>query len=483
MEISSNIPSIFNDVLSPVTLGPSSSNTCGPFRLASMCRQLLGEPPLSLAMTMAEDGGYSDTFYSMQSDLASIAGLLGKDFLTYPLRHAYEDAEEEGLTWDFQFSTSIPIYPSEQAKMTIGGKTRTITITGVSWGGGDVEITEINGNPVSLKGKEYVVVIFFKDNSIQICSERITSENAELKQRDAEKDPQVSYAVILSPVHPFCSGKNTPVPFSSAAELLQAARENKTPLWKLALEYESAVTGASKEELLAYADTLYQTALASIKEGLRKNISFEGVTTAKASAYEAALNEGRLIPLGASDKGCLDALSIMEYSNSHGKIVCMPTGGASGIVPAAIKNTAEKMGISYEKQLQALLVAGLTGLFFYPTHYSGAIGCQAEIGIAIAMAAAGLASLMTEEPKTIETAASLGAQSVMGMVCNPIDGYVQVPCIVRNMTAVPTAMVCANAAVSGMDSIIPLDSTVELILEIGKKIRPCNRAGTYITKK
>ena len=133
--------------------------------------------------------------------------------------------------------------------------------------------------------------------------------------------------------------------------------------------------------------------------------------------------------------------------------------------------------------LIALLVAGLIGAFYYPTHYTGAIGCQAEIGVAVSMASAALCSMMTDDPDTIHCAASLGGQVLMGLLCNPIGGYVQVPCIVRNMAAVPTAVTCANAALAGMDHIVPLDDVVTLMLAVGEKIRPCDEAGTYILKK
>ena len=145
----------------------------------------------------------------------------------------------------------------------------------------------------------------------------------------------------------------------------------------------------------------------------------------------------------------------------------MPTGGASGIIPAAIRHVGTALGRSKEDLIRALLTAGLIGVFYYPTHYTGALGCQAEIGIAISMAAAGLVSLLDEDAATtIEKAASLGGQSVMGMICNPVEGYVQVPCILRNMAAVPTAITCANAAIAGLDSLIPLDNVAELMLNV-----------------
>ncbi len=116
-------------------------------------------------------------------------------------------------------------------------------------------------------------------------------------------------------------------------------------------------------------------------------------------------------------------MSIMEFSNAHGTIVCMPTGGASGIVPAAVYRIGDQMGKTETEQENALLVAGLIGAFYYPTHYTGAIGCQAEIGVAVSMASAALCSMMTDDPDTIHCAASLGGQVLMGLLCNPIEGY------------------------------------------------------------
>ena len=375
------MPSIFNDVLSPVTPGPSSSNTCGPYRIARLARALLGEMPRHITVRMARRGGYYDTFYSMHSHEAILAALLGQELLRCDLSTMCRQADEAGLCYDFQFVDDLPVRPSELAEM------------------------------------------------------------------DAY------------------------------------ARDTGRPLWRVAFDYESALTGATEAELRAYARQVLDICRHARQQGVRPDNHFIGVTDARAARYKA-LREGRkLIDLGAADEACLDAMSIMEFSNAHGTIVCMPTGGASGIVPAAVYRIGERLGKTETEQENALLVAGLIGAFYYPTHYTGAIGCQAEIGVAVSMASAALCSMMTDDPDTIHCAASLGGQVLMGLLCNPIEGYVQVPCIVRNMAAVPTAVTCANAALAGMDHIVPLDNVVALMLAVGEKIRPCDEAGTYILEK
>ena len=108
------------------------------------------------------------------------------------------------------------------------------------------------------------------------------------------------------------------------------------------------------------------------------------------------------------------------------------------------------------------------GLFLLSDPLHRRTGLSGEIGIAISMAAAALASMKTNDPQVIEAAASFGAQSVMGMVCNPVNGYVQVPCILRNMTAVPTAVTCANAALAEW---ITLSLSVKSAVSCWKSVR------------
>ena len=147
------MPSIFNDVLSPVTPGPSSSNTCGPYRIARLARALLGEPPRRITVRMARRGGYYDTFYSMHSHEAILAALLGQELLRCDLSTMCRQADEAGLCYDFQFVDDLPVRPSELAEMELSGGRRTIRLTGVSLGGGEIEITRLNGSDILLRGK------------------------------------------------------------------------------------------------------------------------------------------------------------------------------------------------------------------------------------------------------------------------------------------------------------------------------------------
>lgn len=436
-------PSIFNDVLAPVAQGPSSSNTAGPYRIGSVARVLLRGEPNFLKVEMSEKGGFFSTLYSMDSDKAFIAGILGKDFIGFDLSLAYQVAKEEGLDYEFVFSDKIVKEPSEMAILTVKSDLETLVLTGISLGGGEILISEINGEPCDIKG--------------------IRAEEVMVKGFDEPRR--------IPSVYPMSTLKDATPCFTTSVEMLKYAEENKLPLWQVAIDYEKSLTGMSDKEIWDKARQTLEISYESIDSGHTEDNFFQGVTVAKTREIDARMKDATLIPLGAADRGTIDALAIMEYSNSHGKIVCMPTGGAAGIIPASIKSTAESLGKTKDDEIKALLVAGLIGVFYYPTHYHGALGCQAEVGVATSMAAGALASMLTNDTETIESAAILAMQCIIGQVCDPIAGYVQIPCFIRNIASVPIAMTCANYALLGIDKGVNLDDMVSAVLRVGEKLR------------
>lgn len=436
-------PSIFNDVLAPVTQGPSSSNTVGPHRIGTIARAILDGRPEYLKIEMSSGGGFCDTFYSMDSDKAFLAGVLGKDLIRFDLGAVYQAAEEEGLKYEFVFSDRIAKQPTEMGELTLKSSEETIVLTGITLGGGEILIRDINGEPCEIKG---------------IYPEEITIKGSDKKRH-------------LPSVYPMQTIREAVPPFTNSVEMIDYCHRNEIPLWQAALDYECSLTGLSEKEIMKVAEETLDISYTSIEAGYGGNIEFEGVTVAKAPEIKERMNKTMLIPMGAADNGALDALAVMEFSNSHGKIVCMPTGGASGIIPAAIKNTAETLGKTREDEIKALLTAGLIGVFYFPTHYHGALGCQAEVGVATSMAAAALTSLISDDTVAGERAAVLAMQYIIGQVCDPIEGYAQIPCFIRNIASVPLAMTCANYAVLGLDTAVTLDGMADAVLRVGERLR------------
>ncbi len=433
--------SIFNDVLAPVTQGPSSSNTVGPFRIGTIARAILKGEPRKIKVKMSVNGGYFATFYNMESDKGFLSGILGRDLIKDDLDSVYEDAKKAGLEYEFKFTEDVPALPSELAVVTVYSDFEEINMRAASLGGGEILISELEGKPCEING------IFEEDITIHGETRTVPS------------------------VYPLKALPDAEPVFSTSKEMIRYAKENGRELWETAIDYEKSLTGLSSEEIMRIAKERLDLSYAAIESGFRPGVEFEGITVAKAPEIREKAKDMTLIPTGIGDEGGLDALAMVEYSNAHGIIVCMPTGGASGVIPASIRAGAEAMGKDKEDQVRALLTAGLMGVFFYPTHYHGALGCQAEIGIAVSQASAALASYITKDPEAIERAAVLGIQYLLGQVCDPVEGYPQVPCFIRNIASVSVAANCANYGVLGIDTAVSLDEMVGAVVRVGEALR------------
>ncbi|MFR0903156.1 MAG: L-serine ammonia-lyase, iron-sulfur-dependent, subunit alpha, partial [Anaerovoracaceae bacterium] len=318
-------PSIFNDVLAPATQGPSSSNTVGVYRITSIARAILDGEPVSLKVEMSTKGGFYDTFFGMDSDKACLAGILGEDLIKSDLGKIYDVAKERGLEYDFFFTDRIEKIPTEMGEFTVKSEKETIVLTGITMGGGEILIRDINGQPCEIKGMH--------------------EEEIMIKGSDKPR--------TVPSVYPLKTVRGAVPPFSTSAEMIEYAKSNEKPLWQAALDYECSLTGLTAEEVWKVAEETLDISYASIEAGHRDGVKFDGITVAKAPEIREKMKTTKLIPTGAADDGALDALAVMEYSNSHGIIICMPTGGASGIIPAAIKNTSKTLGKTKEDEVKA----------------------------------------------------------------------------------------------------------------------------------
>ena len=157
-------PSIFNDVLAPTTLGPSSSNTVGPWRIGAIVRQFATKPPRHVKIEMSRNGGFFETLYSMCSDKAFVAGILGEDLLKIDFDAIYDIAQRRNLEVTFIFSDRIERIPTEMAELTLQSDSETLTFTAVSLGGGEVVITKLNGQPCEIDGRKDLVNLSMQEH-------------------------------------------------------------------------------------------------------------------------------------------------------------------------------------------------------------------------------------------------------------------------------------------------------------------------------
>lgn len=504
-------PSIFNDALAPVSPGPSSSNTCGPSRIARVGRQLFGKQPEKLMVEISTKGNLILSFLGMRTDMAFLNGALGRTCTHERFTHAYEDAKAEGLEMEYYFREELPGFPTHMALLTFVGKDgERMTFKSASVGGGAFCIDEINGCPVWIEGDHEETLLFtdlLTENEVEALKREVEklpgfngaswAAGKDFGILDVKTDtpvsnilvagllalPKVRYIRAAGPEHDVVSSASRRPSFETTAEMIDYAEKTGDPLWKIATAYESSISGWSEEKVLEHARSRWNIIKTSIEGGFRDGNDMNGIVPACAPDVKKAFESGKLIPLGAIDLGAPVALSIMEYSNCSGIITCIPTGGSSGVVPGAIYGAATVMGKSEEDMVHALLVAGLLGVFMEPTKYLGALGCQAEIGCAAGMAAAGLVSLLDGTAKQACTAAVMSLQSLSGIICDKIAGLVQVPCLSRNMTAVSIAATSANATMAGMESLVSVEETIDYMIKIGSFLRDngINRMGACAT--
>ena len=253
--------------------------------------------------------------------------------------------------------------------------------------------------------------------------------------------------------------------FGSVAALLAAAEQ--TPLWKAVLADDCRDRGVSESESFAQMDALWQAMERSLADYEPRRRSASGLSGGQA-ARAAALAE----PLCGAymQKVIAAALAVAESNACMGRIVAAPTAGASGVLPAVLLPLRERYGLSREDMVRCLYTAaGFGQVIASRASISGAEGgCQAEIGSASAMAAAALVQARGGTPEAMAAASAMALQNVMGLVCDPVAGLVEEPCVKRNVMGAANAMVCADMALAGIRSAIPCDEVIDAVGAVGR---------------
>lgn len=220
---------------------------------------------------------------------------------------------------------------------------------------------------------------------------------------------------------------------------------------------------------------LIKNHLGVMKESLSRSLNFSSISVSGMSGKDSTkiikrYNENKSPLNMLFGKVLAYAAAIAEENQRMGRIVACPTAGSCGILPAVIIAYAEELDISEEKQLDSLLIAGIIGkITAQKMPLSGAMaGCQAECGVGSAMAAAAVVELSGGNTAQIINAAALALKNSLGLVCDPVAGLVEVPCIKRNGFYAINALSASEMALSGVKSVIPIDEIIDAMKEIGQ---------------
>ncbi|MEZ5713969.1 MAG: L-serine ammonia-lyase [Paracoccaceae bacterium] len=270
-------------------------------------------------------------------------------------------------------------------------------------------------------------------------------------------------------------GAPVPYPFKTAAEMLEMALHSGKSIAEMKRANE--VARGCAESLAKGSARLWQVMNDCIERGLATTGELPGGLKVKrrAKAIRDQLEAERGLNLNAphtiNDWISAYAMAVNEENAAGGQVVTAPTNGAAGVMPAVIRYWLDHVPGAAPSKIEDFLLtaAAIGGLVKYNASISGAeAGCQAEVGSAAAMAAAGLCAVMGGTPEQVENAAEIALEHHLGMTCDPVKGLVQVPCIERNGLGAIKAVSAASLALRGDGThLVPLDSVIETMRQTG----------------
>jgi L-serine dehydratase len=489
-----NAVSIFNDVLGPIMTGPSSSHTAGPTRIGLLIHNLFEDEISEAAICFDLNGSYPATYKGQGSDIGFIGGLLGFEPFDSRLSNSLKIAKDRGMEYSFTNKDLGAKHPNTAHIRVKSINQKEMNILSYSTGGGTFEIVEIDGFPIDIHGDYYECICIgqdVQDAVVEILRKyQILDETIKLNEKTQSEMIWISQSVQLNQnmiselqaieklrvywstkIMPIVSYKSLKVPFFTAKEAADYAKEkNIESLMELSYEYEIARSGKSREEIESIAENIYRVMMNSIEAGLRSDFKMRGFLTPKAKIMKENLEVRDYSDLGILNKVMIYTTAVMELNSSRGIVVAAPTAGSCGVIPGILYAMEEHYKYEKEEIIGALMVAGLIGVFIsHQATFAAEVGaCQAENGSAASMASAAVVQLLGGSIDEGFKAAGMSLQNMLGLICDPVAGLVDIPCINRNASAASNALISANMILAGFEPIIPLDEVIISMKEIGK---------------
>lgn len=425
-----------------VGIGPSSSHTMGPMVAAARFLDQMRASPFVFAGVRASlHGSLAFTGVGHATDRATILGLAGFSPDTYD----HEQAEaalaaiHETHTLQPEGLPALKFHPKDDMIFDFGPN-----LAG-------------HANGMILMATDQQGDVILKETYYSVGGGFVLTE-AELAQGKDTDD-----------------GAPIPYPFKSAAEMLRMCETTGKSIAELKRANE--ISRGGTHQLNQGVKRLWSVMNDCIERGLERDGILPGGLSVKRRAkgiYDALLAERGMnltAPHTINDWMSVYAMAVNEENAAGGQVVTAPTNGAAGVVPAVIRYYLDHVPGATQSKIEdfMLTAAAIGGLVKFNASISGAeAGCQAEVGSASAMAAAGLCAVMGGSPEQVENAAEIALEHHLGMTCDPVKGLVQVPCIERNGLGAIKAVSAASLALRGDGThLVPLDACIETMRQTG----------------
>lgn len=276
---------------------------------------------------------------------------------------------------------------------------------------------------------------------------------------------------------------------STFKQLYYTCKEQNKAIYEVSQNREAELNDVSVEEIRIIVKKSLDAMKEAIETGLKSNeLSRSGLCGDDCSKLQKRFAENRAIFGPTCQKISTYALATSEENCRMGKIVACPTAGSCAIVPSVLIAVSEEFNISEDEQINALITAGEIGrIISNKVALAGAVaGCQAECGVASAMAAGALTQIRGGSLKQIFNAVALAMKNLLGLTCDPVCGLVEIPCVKRNPFLAIHAVTAAELALANIESKIPLDEVIDALEQTGKLMSPTlkesSQAGLAKTK-
>lgn len=503
------------DIIGPVMIGPSSSHTAGALRIAYMARRLSIAEPKTVEFTLL--GSFAHTLAGHGTDKALVAGMLGFETDDLRIRDSFALARGIGMAFSFKPDAHAEYdHPNTVDIRIVDADGNEMSVRGESIGGGAAVIRRIDGIEVYITGENTNVVIrqrdeagvlahiakSFGDRGVNIANARMYRERKgdvayTILETDQNVGSEIKQAIEAHPairdVRVIPGDATAGITLDGAIDAVAAQARfdeldfpNGTTLLDYCEETGLTISEAflAREDALAaslgctvntdgYLDValsvMRQSALGPLEEPLPSMGGLIGGEALKLSALRA-LGDG--ICDDQLSLATTYAMAVLETNATMGRIVAAPTAGSAGVIPGVLLALQESRGYSNDDLKRGLATAAAIGyLITRNATVSGAEGgCQAEVGSAAAMAAAAAVELAGGTPAQCFAAASNALTNMMGLVCDPIAGLVEVPCQKRNASGAATALVSAQIALAGIGNLVNFDETVEAMRKVGRSL-------------
>lgn len=261
--------------------------------------------------------------------------------------------------------------------------------------------------------------------------------------------------------------------YNSVSDLCRQADERQTGIWEIVLENEMQYFEKTKEEIYAQLEARLKVMEASALRALCKPYETVGnlIRGCASTQYKYTMEKGGICGSFMNEAMAL-ALSCCEINAAMGKICAAPTAGSCGILPAVLISVKKKYDLDLETVYKGMLTAsGIGAVVMKNATVAGAEGgCQAECGVAAAMAAGAAVCMCGGTNEMIANACGFSLMNAMGLVCDPVAGLVQLPCAMRNASQTVNALTSADVALSGAPCLIPADEVIEAMYRVGKAL-------------